>query len=100
MFALWLALLVQSMFEYPYAYAYFLLPAALLAGAVTRLPTQPAPDLRAAYVPGRFALVVAGLCAEDSRSADKTPRLGALIAVSRRGSRFRCRCAAALAATT
>ncbi len=35
-FAIWLALLVQSMFEFPFAHAYFLLPAALLAGAITR----------------------------------------------------------------
>ncbi len=34
-FAVWLALLVQSLLEYPYAHAFFLLPAALLAGAVT-----------------------------------------------------------------
>ena len=32
-FALWLALFVQSLVEYPYAYGYFLLPAGLLAGA-------------------------------------------------------------------
>ncbi len=37
-FALWLALVVQSLLEYPYAYAYFLLPAALLAGAITPIP--------------------------------------------------------------
>ena len=34
-FAIWLALLVQSLLEFPYAHAYFLLPAALLAGTVT-----------------------------------------------------------------
>lgn len=33
-FALWLALLCHAMLEYPHAHAYFLLPAALLAGAV------------------------------------------------------------------
>jgi hypothetical protein len=33
-FAIWLALLVQSMLEFPFAHAYFLLPAALLGGAV------------------------------------------------------------------
>lgn len=36
--AVWLALVVQSMLEYPFAYAYFLLPAALLAGAISPLP--------------------------------------------------------------
>ena len=33
-FALWLALLCHAMLEYPHAHAYFLLPSALLAGAV------------------------------------------------------------------
>jgi hypothetical protein len=37
-FAFWLALVVQSLLEFPYAHAFFLLPAALLAGAVTGLP--------------------------------------------------------------
>lgn len=36
--AIWLALLIQSMLEFPYAHTYFLLPAALLAGAATTLP--------------------------------------------------------------
>jgi hypothetical protein len=34
-FALWLALLVHSLLEFPHAHAFFLIPAALLAGAVT-----------------------------------------------------------------
>ena len=34
-FALWLALVLQSLLEFPYAHAYFLLPLALMAGAVT-----------------------------------------------------------------
>lgn len=34
-FALWLAFLCHAMLEFPHAHAYFLLPAALLAGAVT-----------------------------------------------------------------
>ena len=34
-FAIWLALLIQSLLEFPYAHTYFLLPAVLLAGAVT-----------------------------------------------------------------
>ena len=37
-FAIWLALLLQSMLEFPFAHAYFLLPAALLAGAILPLP--------------------------------------------------------------
>jgi len=37
-FAAWLALVVQSLLEFPFAYAYFLLPAALLAGAISPLP--------------------------------------------------------------
>ena len=37
-FAAWLALVVQSLLEYPFAYAYFLLPATLLAGAISPLP--------------------------------------------------------------
>lgn len=38
--AAWLALLSQSLFEFPYAYAYFLLPLALLTGAVLDLPAS------------------------------------------------------------
>ncbi|MDO9072102.1 MAG: Wzy polymerase domain-containing protein [Rubrivivax sp.] len=37
-FALWLALVVQSMLEFPFAHSYFLLPLALMAGAVTPAP--------------------------------------------------------------
>lgn len=37
-FAIWLVLLLQSMLEFPFAHAYFLLPAALLAGATSPLP--------------------------------------------------------------
>lgn len=33
-FAVWMALVTQSLLEYPYAYAYFLLPCCLLAGVV------------------------------------------------------------------
>jgi hypothetical protein len=48
-FAMWLALGVQSMLEFPYAHAYFLLPLALFAGAgaaaarsrSTRVPSAP-----------------------------------------------------------
>ena len=42
-FAIWLALLLQSMLEFPFAHAYFLLPAALLAGAILPLPLAAAP---------------------------------------------------------
>ena len=41
--AVWLALLVQSMLEFPFAHTYFLLPAALLAGAVTLPPGAAVP---------------------------------------------------------
>lgn len=37
-FALWLALVIQSLLEFPFAHAYFLLPLALMAGAVTTSP--------------------------------------------------------------
>ena len=63
--AVWLALLVQSMLEFPYAHAFFLLPAALLAGAVAG-PGRPirlrAPlrHLEVAIFPA-LALVVASL---------------------------------------
>lgn len=39
-FALWLALIVQSLLEFPFAHAYFLLIAALLVGAVTQIPER------------------------------------------------------------
>ena len=41
-FALWLALFCHAMLEYPHAHTYFLLPAALLAGAVTAGRDSPA----------------------------------------------------------
>jgi O-antigen ligase len=40
-FAVWAALTVQSLLEFPYAHTYFLLPACLLAGAVTAWPRNP-----------------------------------------------------------
>lgn len=43
-FAIWLALVIQSLLEFPYAHSYFLLPAALLAGAIT-LPGNAATPL-------------------------------------------------------
>ena len=36
--AVWLAFVIQSLLEYPFAHTYFLLPAALLAGAVSGVP--------------------------------------------------------------
>lgn len=49
-FAAWLALVVQSMLEYQFAYAYFLLPAALLAGAVAPLPAAKQPVVASRWV--------------------------------------------------
>ena len=40
-FALWLALVLQSLLEFPYAHTYFLLPLALMAGVVTQGPNLP-----------------------------------------------------------
>ena len=65
-FAAWLALVVQSLLEFPFAYAYFLLPAALLAGAISPLPEgvdeRGSPGVRAArwvivLAAGAFALL-------------------------------------------
>ena len=60
-FAVWLALVVQSLLEFPFAYAYFLLPAALLAGAISPLPEgvgeQGSPGVRAA----RWVIALAAL---------------------------------------
>ena len=59
-FAVWLALLVQSMLEFPYAHSYFLLPAALLAGAVTgSTQLTQVPGLPRAYVATPWALALA-----------------------------------------
>jgi|CXWL01.1.fsa_nt_gi hypothetical protein len=65
-FAIWMALAIQSMLEFPYAHAYFLLPAALLAGAVMGAPrsTPVAQSFRAsrpavALAAGAAALLVA-----------------------------------------
>lgn len=60
-FAVWLALVVQSLLEFPFAYAYFLLPAALLAGAIGPLPEgiddRGSPGVRAA----RWVIALAAL---------------------------------------
>jgi O-antigen ligase len=56
--AMWMALAIQSMLEFPFAHAYFLLPAALLAGSVTgvTMPVRAAASIRAS----RTAVVLAG----------------------------------------
>ena len=59
-FAIWLALLIQSLLEFPYAHTYFLLPAALLAGAITSAGTlsgEPTAGIRVA--PSRTAVALA-----------------------------------------
>jgi hypothetical protein len=57
-FALWLALAIQSLLEYPYAYAYFLLPAALLAGAITPLRERSTANVWLDRIPFRMALAI------------------------------------------
>lgn len=57
-FAVWLVLLMQSLLEYPYAYAYFLLPAALLAGVATNRHAEPDASLG---LPTLSFMVVAGI---------------------------------------
>lgn len=59
-FALWLALLVHALLEFPHAHAFFLLPAALLAGAVTAGRGSPAPASASASRP---ALALAAITA-------------------------------------
>jgi len=59
-FAIWLALVAQSLFEYPYAYAYFLIPAVLLAGAITLPPAGTGTSSTGCgYVAGKRALLLA-----------------------------------------
>lgn len=63
-FALWLALLFHSMLEFPYAHAFFLLPAALLAGAITANDKLPRAHRAAASLPAlALATVTAVLLA-------------------------------------
>lgn len=58
--AMWLALAVMSALEFPYAHSYFLLPLALLAGAVVRNPEcTKSKSLSVRYSASRSALVVA-----------------------------------------
>ncbi len=64
-FAVWLALVIQSSLEYPYAYAYFLLPAALLAGVITPFPATAAAvgaPVRH-YVASRWAMLLGAVTA-------------------------------------
>jgi hypothetical protein len=59
-FAIWLALLVQSLLEFPYAHSYFLLPAALLAGATTPLVGSAVSKLGSCrFVPSAMASALA-----------------------------------------
>jgi hypothetical protein len=60
-FAVWLALAVQSLLEFPYAYAYFLLPAALLAGAVETAPPLADRSGPARFVSSRGVMALAAL---------------------------------------
>ena len=61
-FAFWLALVVQSLLEFPYAHTFFLLPAALLAGAITGPPLVAADSNAARRVSAsRPALALAAL---------------------------------------
>jgi O-antigen ligase len=57
-FAVWLALGVQSLVEFPYALAYFLLPATLLAGVITPVPTGAANRDGVRVVPGKLPLLL------------------------------------------
>ncbi len=64
--AVWLAFVVQSLLEYPFAHSYFLLPATLLAGAVSGVPgaaagTIPVPRFRASRWAVALAIVAIGL---------------------------------------
>ena len=75
-FAVWLALVVQSMLEYPYAHLFFLLPAALLAGAITGAPQGrrrelPIPPIPPAAPSGRRPVA--------SRSAQALGALGIVL---------------------
>jgi O-antigen ligase len=60
-FAVWLALAVQSLLEFPYAYAYFLLPAALLAGAVGTASPPADRSASARFVSSRGVMALAAL---------------------------------------
>jgi Virulence factor membrane-bound polymerase, C-terminal/O-Antigen ligase len=63
-FAFWLALLVQSLLEFPFAHAFFLLPAALLAGAVTGPPSLGASTSpRPRFVASPAAIALAAVAA-------------------------------------
>lgn len=55
--AMWSALLVQSLLEFPFAHTYFLLPAALLVGAVTA-PPRPESSISQRYRASAPALLL------------------------------------------
>ncbi len=59
--AVWLAFVIQSLLEYPFAHTYFLLPAALLAGAVSGVPATAAagPATPARFRASRWAIALA-----------------------------------------
>jgi len=59
-FAIWLALVLQSMLEFPYTHTYFLLPAALLAGVVMPWPAPLLPGgARPAIAASRWVMLLA-----------------------------------------
>lgn len=65
-FAFWLALAVQSLLEFPYAHTFFLLPAGLLAGAITRVPkdsaeSRPQPGYNSSHAASALVAVAAVL---------------------------------------
>ena len=62
-FAVWLALTVQSLLEFPYAHAYFLLPAALLAGAVGSPPPPSGLRPGQSFAASRWVMALAALAA-------------------------------------
>jgi len=64
--AVWIAFVIQSLLEYPFAHTYFLLPAALLAGAVCGAPGAvagmlPPPRFRASRWALALGVVAIGL---------------------------------------
>jgi O-Antigen ligase/Virulence factor membrane-bound polymerase, C-terminal len=62
-FAIWLALALQSLLEFPFAHAFFLLPAALLAGAIMTVRIAPALGPAKSVRPSYPAVALAALAA-------------------------------------
>lgn len=61
-FAVWLALVIQSLLEFPYAHTFFLFPAALLAGVVVGLPAKVSSRASVVrFTVSRFALAFAAI---------------------------------------